>query len=116
LTTGFGAALTGVGTGLVTGALAGAALAFERGVLAAAGFFATGFGAGAFFFVTVLEAAFLTGFFGSGFFAGADLAFFFGAGLEAAFLDAAGFFALPAGGLALPWAAFVLVGLDLLTV
>jgi len=103
----------GLGVGL---AGANAGLTFLSAALPT-DFFATGLAAGAFFLGADLGGeAFLTGFLGNGFFTGALLSFFFGTGLEAGFLAAADFLDLLAIGLALPWAAFFLVGLVLLTV
>lgn len=88
----------------------GAGLAFLAGAGLAAGFFTKAL-AGAAFFTGFLAA-------GAGFLAGAGFfllsAFLAGAGL--AFLETTAFFVLGAAGLALPWAAFFLVGLVLLTV
>jgi len=111
LAIGLGVGLAGTGAGFAVGDLAFVSAALT------ADFFATGFDAGAFFLGADLGGeAFLTGFFGNDFLAGALLTFFFGTGLEAGFLAAADFLDLLAIGLALPWAAFFLVGLVLLTV
>ena len=111
LARGLGVGLAGAGEGFAIGGLAFLSAALPTD------FFATVLGAGAFFFSTDLGGeAFLTGFFNNGFLTGALLSFFFGTGLEAGFLEAADFLALLAIGLALPWAAFFLVGLVLLTV
>jgi hypothetical protein len=108
-------ATTGLEEGLVvveTGFAAGA-LAFGGDALAA-GFFNAGLGAGA-FLTTFLGAAFE----GTGFLAGAGFfwvsVFLAGAGL-ALVLEAAVFLDLAATGLALPWAAFFLFRVGLLTV
>ena len=106
LAIGLGVCLAGVGAGFAFGSLAFVSDALPTD------FFAVGLGAGTFF----LGADFGGETFLIGFLTGALLTFFFGTGLEAGFLVAADFLDLLAIGLALPWAAFFLVGLVLLTV
>jgi len=83
------------------------------GVALAAVFFTTGLGGGAF-----LTTFFGAGFLGAGFLEGAG--FFWGsdflAGADFTFLETWVFFVLGATGLALPWAAFFVFRLVLLTV
>jgi hypothetical protein len=106
LATGLGAGLEGAGAGFT-------AAAFLGGVALAAGFFTAGLGEGA-FWATFFGAGFL----GAGFFDGTG--FFwdsvFLAGADFTFLETWVFFALGATGLALPWAAFFVFRLGLLTV
>jgi hypothetical protein len=110
LATGFGAGLAGAG-------FAATVLVFGGGALAA-GFFTAGLGSGA-FLTTFLGAGFDADFFGTGFLAGTGFfwvsVFLAGAGL-ALVLEATAFLDFAATGLALPWAAFFVFRLGLLTV